>query len=191
MTLKSVIKSRPLNTANQDNNYPADFMPFYLYGTQNDMHMTHMLVRGPNADLSASGLAFSPPLSEHALSLLPKGLVLALTDFSEESVQPLPATNKSVKENFFFRKGRTFKVKVWEDPKDAKAKGPGLLDNFPESLYTGQLTLAGTVAVDVEGPNEDSFKHEEFTKAGWQDELDTIGEMLSGEYGAQMPRPRF
>ncbi|KAF4124797.1 Glutamate or tyrosine decarboxylase or a related PLP-dependent protein [Geosmithia morbida] len=183
VTLKSVVKSRPLNSVNQDDKYPSDMMPFYLYGTPENMHVSHVLVYAPNIDLSASNLVFSPGLPARATALLSEGLILGITNISEEAVQPFPSKNTSLPEEFFFRKGRTFNVKVWKDPKDPKAKGPGLLKHLGNPLYTGKMTLGRHVVVDAEGPNEDPFKHKKETESTWQNQLDTIGGMLDGTSG--------
>ncbi|KAH6884277.1 pyridoxal phosphate-dependent transferase [Thelonectria olida] len=182
VTLKSVLKSRPLNSMNRDPEYPSDFMPFYLYGEEHDMHLSHMLVHAPNIDLFASDPTFSPALPQEAVALLSEGLILALSEHSEEAMQPFPLDNKSLPEKFFFRKDRKFQVTVWKDPKDPKAKGPGLLQDLGDPLYTGEMKLGKFVVVDAEGPNEDPFKHKKPVESSWQNELDTIGHMLNGTY---------
>lgn len=175
-----MVKSRPLNSINRDDTYPADFMPFYLYGEPNDMHISHMLVHAPNVDLSASGLTFSPSLPQEALALLPKGLILGLSEISEEAMQPFPSGNENLPEKFFFRKANVLKVEVWKDPNGPKDKGPGLLDNLGSPLYTGQMTLGKSILVDLDGPNKDPYKQQQPVEDAWQDQLDTIGDMLKG-----------
>jgi hypothetical protein len=182
VTLDFVVKSRPLNSINRDSNYPTNLMPFYLYGAEDDMHLSHMLVYAPNIDLSASNLSFSPALPQEAVALLPKGLILSLSRISEEALQPFPSENKKLSEDFFFRNGKKFAVKVWKDPKGPKDKGPGLLENLGDPLYTGEVTLGKYVVVDVEGPNVDPFKHDKPIESSWQGELDKIGDMLDGTH---------
>lgn len=184
VTLKSVIKSRPLNSTNRDGSYPQTCMPFYLYGTNEAMHMSHMLVRDPNIDLAASNLTFSPPLPQEALQGLQQGLILTMSNFREETMQPFPPKNNDLPESFFFRQGCEFDVKIWRDPNPAEAQGPGLLDDLRDQLYTGKMALGGQVLVDVEGPNEDPFQTVAKVETAWRQKLDDVGEMLDGTYRA-------
>ena len=157
VTLKSVIKSRPLNTANQDQVYPSDYVPFYLYGAGEQKHITHMLVRSPNIALCGSNVSFSAPLPEEVSKMLPKGLILTLSEIPEASKQPLPVVNNLLPKNFFFGPRKSFQVDIWEDPNEAQSQGPGLLDDLTNKLYTGTMNLSEMVLVDAQGPNKDKF----------------------------------
>ncbi|KAF4984522.1 hypothetical protein FZEAL_318 [Fusarium zealandicum] len=185
---KSVVKSRPLNSANRDSEYPDKFMPFYLYGTEQEMHMTHMLVKAPNVSLSASNVKFEPSLGDMAHSkalseLLADGLILGLSEIPEDAMQPFAETNHDLAEDFFFSHKKKFQVKVWEDPKGAKGVGPGLLKGLGEdALYEGEVTLGENVFVDVEGPNEDRHKDRKVESDSWQRKLDEVGSMLAGTH---------
>ncbi|KAK9439934.1 pyridoxal-dependent decarboxylase domain protein [Metarhizium brunneum] len=180
VTFKKVIKSRPLNSANQDGEYPAHFMPFYLYGTEKQKHISHVLVRAPNIDLSASDVSFSEPLPKAVNDLLGKGLILGLSDIPEASKQPMPVQNKLLPKNFFFGERKKLKVEVWEDPNESWSAGPGLLEGLKKKLYTGTMTLGHSVLVDAEGPNKDKFVRITVDSDSWQKELDAIAAVLSG-----------
>ncbi|GAO18709.1 hypothetical protein UVI_02053150 [Ustilaginoidea virens] len=180
VTLKSVIKSRPLNTANQDQVYPSDYVPFYLYGAGEQKHITHMLVRSPNIALCGSNVSFSAPLPEEVSKMLPKGLILTLSEIPEASKQPLPVVNNLLPKNFFFGPRKSFQVDIWEDPNEAQSQGPGLLDDLTNKLYTGTMNLSEMVLVDAQGPNKDKFVRVTVDPDSWQKELDAIADVLSG-----------
>ncbi|KAM5346129.1 hypothetical protein ACJ41O_009134 [Fusarium nematophilum] len=187
MHLKSVVKSRPLNSAHRDSEYPSEFMPFYLYGTQQETHISHMLVKAPNISLSASNVKFEPSLSEISYpkpisGLLAGGLILGLSEIPEDSMQPFAEKNKDIPEDFFFSHHKKFNAKVWEDPKGAGEVGPGLLKGLGDPLYDGEVTLGENVFVDVEGPNEDKHKDTKPASDSWQRKLDEIGSMLDGTH---------
>src|SRR4051812_25918562 len=56
MTNVRVLKKRHLATAFQDVNYPVDYMPFYIYGTKQELHIDHMLLKSPSIQLSADNV---------------------------------------------------------------------------------------------------------------------------------------
>lgn len=176
-----MVVSRPLNSANRDSEYPADFMPFYLYGTENEMHISHMLVRSPNIAIYASSIGFSPVLPE-SVSLASAELILALLEVPEASKQPFPIENNLLPDPFFFREGEDFKVSIWEDPNPAWSAGPGLLRGLGDPMYTGTMTLGKHVVIDAEGPNKDRLSPPRVDEDSWQKELDAIGDVLNGSY---------
>ncbi|KAJ6259313.1 pyridoxal-dependent decarboxylase domain protein [Drechslerella dactyloides] len=180
VTLMTVVKSRPLNTANQDSEYPAEFTPFYLYGKE-ETHLSHMLTRAPNIALSASNPTFEPELPKEVCELLPKGVILTLS-VPEASKQPFPMENKLLPDHFFFRRDETFDVKIFEDAKPARSAGPGLLKPLGKQLHECKMTLGKHVVVDAESLNKDRFSRINVDSDSWQKELDKIGNILSGEY---------
>ncbi|KAJ4254500.1 hypothetical protein NW762_010099 [Fusarium torreyae] len=219
ITFKAVVKDRPLNSINRDMEYPEEFMPFYLYGTEKEMHISHMLIKSPNIALSASNVEFEPSLSDIDADDLARGLILGLSEIPEVSVQPFAEKNRDLSEQFFFRqyheelpektleenhvngqdkdqqdheknkvvprKEGEFGVKIWKDPKDATAAGPGLLKGLGEPLYNGTMFIRGNVFVDAEGPNEDKLKDKKIESDSWQKKLDEIGKVLDGTHSCQ------
>ncbi|CEI60384.1 unnamed protein product [Fusarium venenatum] len=183
ITLKSAIKSRPLNSINRDIEYPDKFMPFYLYGSEDEFHITHTLVKSPNISLSASNVTFEPPIPSSVTSnLLSDGLILGLVEIPEASVQPFAESNKDLEEDFFFSSGKKFKVAVWEDQKSYDQAGPELLKDLDDELYDGVMTLGENVFVDAEGPNEDKLRDIKVESDAWQRKLDEIGSVLDGTH---------
>jgi len=180
--LKSLVKSRPLNSIHRDIEYPDKFMPFYLYGSDHEAHITHALVKSPNISLSASSITFNPALPAPVTSILPQGLILGLVEIPEASVQPFPERNTDLSENFLFAPEKKFKVAIYKDPKESAAEGPGLLKDLGTALYEGEMTLGENTFVDAEGPNEDKLKDIKVESDDWQRKLDEIGAVLDGSH---------
>ncbi|KAF7179940.1 hypothetical protein CNMCM7691_008992 [Aspergillus felis] len=162
VTLTHVVKSRPLNSIYRDLEYPPEYMPFYLYGTKEEKHITHMLLKAPNAALSASNVIFAPELGEDAYAELASGLIVTLSGNPEAPMQPFltddqlrdPKSKYVLPEEFPFKSQGQFNVKVWKDPNGPEAKGPGLLNGLERSFGTFKMTLGVDVDVDAKGPNE-------------------------------------
>lgn len=55
----SIIKNKSLRSRYADQSYPANVVPFYLYGTPNSLNIDHILVRNPNLQLSAENVQLS------------------------------------------------------------------------------------------------------------------------------------
>ena len=87
-------------------------MPFYLYGTPKSLHIDHILLRAPNAHLSATAveLQLNVPLT-HIIpaegSQVP--LVTILEDVYEATMQPFGESNEPT----IFAPGRTFNVTIY------------------------------------------------------------------------------
>ena len=177
MTLKRVIKSRPLNSANREADYPEDYMPFYLYGSGKQWHISHMLLQAPNATFSAGNVKLDDKLAsslsqQHAEN----GAILALTEVPEASMQPFAVSKSELPACFFFQPDKKYKVKVWDDPNDASAAGPGLLEGLGEPIE-GTMTLSKEIHIDLEWINKDPFEQED--RVGkWRDEFSQIGKKL-------------
>ena len=55
----SILKDKSLRSRYSDRSYPADVVPFYLYGTPHSLNLDHILVRNPNIQLSAENVQLS------------------------------------------------------------------------------------------------------------------------------------
>lgn len=55
----SILKDKSLRSRYSDQSYPANVVPFYLYGTPNSLNLDHILVRNPNIQLSAENVQLS------------------------------------------------------------------------------------------------------------------------------------
>ncbi|THC87545.1 hypothetical protein EYZ11_013009 [Aspergillus tanneri] len=161
--MTKVVKSRPLNSANRDPNYPRNFMPFYLYGSPYECHIAHMLLQAPNVNLSACDVQLDEKLAKAVKNNLEKGLILTLTDYREETMQPFPAKNNLIGNDFFFRQGQKFQVDVYEDPNPTSAEGPGLLNGLRSPIASGTMTLGLDIHIDVETMNRDPYEDDNKT----------------------------
>ncbi|EXM19045.1 hypothetical protein FOTG_12836 [Fusarium oxysporum f. sp. vasinfectum 25433] len=83
-----VVVKRSMSYDDLDRKYP-DRMPFYLYGSNAEANIDHVLRTSPNAQLSGDrvNLNLNPALSDEQLG---KGVVSVLEDVYENSIQPLP-----------------------------------------------------------------------------------------------------
>ncbi|KAL8682657.1 MAG: hypothetical protein Q9186_001344 [Xanthomendoza sp. 1 TL-2023] len=187
VTSFTALKDRPLNSKYRDQAYPTGHMPFYLYGTPENIHIDHMLLRAPNIQLSASNITLDvfPPIPAATLKA---GCILFADEVQESAMQPFLPTSQLVggqgptsAGNFFFQKGRKFKVSVFEDRYAVGAGGPGLGDvDFGRRLGVGEMVLGeegGEVWVDSESVNRDPFKKASQT-AKWREEFAKIGREL-------------
>jgi hypothetical protein len=148
-----VVKRRPLDSRWRDGDYSKRFMPFYLYGTFDQQHIDHMLLKAPNAQLSADqvNLRVEPPLTSDHLA---RGVIVRLNR-SEKAMQPIDKASPPS----WFAPRASFSVVVFEDANDAIAQGPGLASGGQE-LAKGTLTLGNSVWVDYEKLNVQDFAPE-------------------------------
>ncbi|KAH8703847.1 pyridoxal phosphate-dependent transferase [Talaromyces proteolyticus] len=189
VSIKKIVISRPLNSANRDLEYPQQFMPFYLYGTESEHHISHMLLKSPNISLSAGEIELESELAKSIKQHLSdarnrdSGLILALTNAREACMHPFPENNKDLPGQIFFQSGQTYDVKVYYDPQqDPWAEGPGLLDQLGSPLAQGRMKLSRDVFVDVEYLRADPFKNPKpKPETNWEDKLDEIKAVLGGQ----------
>ncbi|KAF8182752.1 pyridoxal phosphate-dependent transferase [Mycena galopus ATCC 62051] len=146
-----VVKERSLQSRYRDQQYPESCMPFYLFGTSQEQHIEHMLLRAPNVQISADRvqLDVEPPLSA---SQLEKGVLLQINkpERARRALQPPAADNPPQR---MFQRGA---VTIVDDTKLAVAQGPGLAVGGNQ-LTRGKVTLAGGVYVDWTDINTEDF----------------------------------
>jgi hypothetical protein len=154
-------------------------MPFYLYGTKEEKHIAHMILKAPNAVLSASNVTFTPELDKDAQARLASGLIVTLSDFPEAPMQPFSSDmDRELPETFPFKNQGEFNVDVWKDPKMPDAEGPGLLNGLGKKLGTYKITLGVDVDVDAEGPNKDPIDPGEVDPEPVEKELREIEDLM-------------
>ncbi|DAA78911.1 TPA_exp: Uncharacterized protein A8136_2696 [Trichophyton benhamiae CBS 112371] len=185
-----IIKSRPLNSANRDHSYPQHNMPFYLYGTKEQHHISHVLLKAPNICLSASNVKLDTELAKVVHDNICQGLILTLCDYREVTMQPFPDKNEVIKKDahFFFRPGKEFEVKVFRDPNAPIAFGPGLLTNLDTPIARGKMTLDQDCHVDVESLNNDPL-HKKTLPYNPLKDLKELERVLTTATAEENPRP--
>ncbi|CAG8514963.1 uncharacterized protein OCT59_017920 [Rhizophagus irregularis] len=156
-----VLKKRHLATVFQDANYPRDRMPFYIYGTEQQLHIDHILLKYPSIQLSADCVELKLTQGILTQSQREKGAILHITDYYEYTMQPFPEIKKHGS-SFFFQEGREFNVELYKDPVfDPNQNGPGLDDvdsNTPFARGTIRLPRkdeAGCLFIDSYSINKD------------------------------------
>ena len=178
VTIDEVLQHHPLNSQYRDDNYPSGHMPFYIYGSKEEVHIDHILVRSPNIQLSAEKvkLELDREISGDQLS---KGAILYASGIQEEAMQPfLPTVDLLKNGSFFFRPAQRIPVTIYENKNDSSATGPGLADVGDATPITkGTMVLGEGVYVDSEKLNKDMFK-KPGKFARWKAEFDKIGQEL-------------
>ncbi|KAL5000011.1 pyridoxal-dependent decarboxylase conserved domain protein [Aspergillus recurvatus] len=157
-----IIKNRSLNSRNREPSYPSTYMPFYLYGSSSQSHISHVLVKSPNIELGAANVQINLDTSLEDEELA-RGAILCLTGTPEAPMQPFPSRGHDMdsENDFFFRPGQRFQAKIWRDLKRAEESGPNLLpdslEGFGPEIASGEVLLRGEVLVDAESVNKDPF----------------------------------
>ncbi|RDW92952.1 uncharacterized protein DSM5745_00274 [Aspergillus mulundensis] len=183
-TITKVIKNRSLSSRNREPAYPATYMPFYLYGSSTQHHISHILLKSPNIELGAANvqLSLDYPLAGDELA---RGAILALTNTPEAPMQPFPTECSERPSDFFFRAGQKFHVKIWRDLKRAEESGPNLLpaslEEFGPEIACGEMLVRGDVLVDASSVNGDLFDRAEDEGEQWRGLFRSLEGVTGGE----------
>ncbi|KAH9024923.1 hypothetical protein EDB85DRAFT_2179872 [Lactarius pseudohatsudake] len=142
----SVLKYRPLSSRYLDPIYPSK-MPFYLYGTAQEMHIDHVLLRGPNAQLSAGDVTVELLQGDRPVFIagLKDGLIAVADAIPEFLMQPLSANRL----NSLFHPGAELAVSIYHDLNPAQSQGPGLCDQLEDPIARGIITLGDDTFADA------------------------------------------
>ncbi|KAI8949332.1 pyridoxal-dependent decarboxylase domain-containing protein [Xylaria longipes] len=89
VTFRQTVVSRPLNSKYRLEHYPPTFMPFYLYGSEKEANIDHVITRAPNSQLSAGRCKLEWHEAQDP-AIWNKPLVLLLEDVREAPMQPFP-----------------------------------------------------------------------------------------------------
>jgi hypothetical protein len=129
-------------------------MPFYLYGTAQEMHIDHVLLRVPNAQLSAGEVIVELLEGDRSVFVagLKCGLIAVADAIPEVLMQPLTAD--SLKS--FFHPGAKLAVSIYHDRKISHSKGPGLCDQLGDPITRGIITLGLNIFTDAYMINVDA-----------------------------------
>ncbi|KAF9636665.1 pyridoxal-dependent decarboxylase domain protein [Lasiodiplodia theobromae] len=188
--ITAVLINRPLDSASRDDAYPSGLMPFYLYGTPDELHVDHILVRhddkGHNIALSAGSITLDGVDGETLRNELRDGeraVVATFVGTHEAAMQPFPDTDAEVRDDsgFFFREGARFeRVELWRDPYGSEVRTRGLLKELARNeglrFAVGAVTLAEDVVADVEKLNRDPWATPKSVKvAKWHEKFSRIG----------------
>jgi hypothetical protein len=118
-------------------------MPFYLYGTPQQLHIEHVILASPNIQLSSDRIILE--LDNHLLPPIDTSpLIVHFQNTPEIALQPFPNNQRiAVDQGFFFQPGNKFDVVV---SKDIEGE---------EQVAKGVLSLGDTTFVDVDMLNMD------------------------------------
>jgi hypothetical protein len=142
----SVIRNRRLSSNELDMSYPSR-MPFYLYGTPEEMHIDHVLLQAPNAQISAGEVAVE--LIEGGESAftagLKNGLIVVADTLPEHLMQPLTADCLGR----FFYPGAKLSVSVYDYQDAVQSRRTSLCDNLGKPITRATITLGDNTFVDA------------------------------------------
>ncbi|KZT07470.1 PLP-dependent transferase [Laetiporus sulphureus 93-53] len=152
-----VLKNHSLTPRSLSTTYPKK-MPFYLYGTPEQQHIDHVLLKAPNAQLTSSEVKLEV---DNLVSKkdLRKGLIAVLTDRIEEAMQPFSDTHTPT----FFKPGASSRVSLYTDPFTYDAKKATDVHDMWQKLMqstpiaTGTLTLGQEVFIDTHYINQETL----------------------------------
>jgi len=171
LTNIEVVINRSIAPQYLDTAWP-EFMPFYLYGTQSQYHIDHMLIHAPNAQLSSTRVTADATLP----IVVGQSLIAIANTTRENAMQPFSADHLPS----FFAAGSTLPVTIYTDPNGAEASGPGLLDNLGTPVAQATITLSSSVYIDYTLVNQEhgvavSTKHDRAQTPGLPDISTRIG----------------
>ena len=148
-----IVRKRSLDTEDLDSTYP-ELMPFYLYGTDQQQHIDHMLLFAPNIQVTSGNVTLNPPLSG---DLLGKGVIAIAQNVHERSQQPFPP-HADIDSIFIFGNDKKeLVVKIYNDPFPAVTMDPIPIDDVIKQgeIASGTITLGNQWFVDSDGLNSD------------------------------------
>ncbi|KAK1148172.1 hypothetical protein N8T08_010816 [Aspergillus melleus] len=179
-----LIAHHSLSRNNHDPIYP-DEMPFYLYGSPLEWHISHIMVRAPNVVLDASNIHLTLDNNTRLPSAeIRRTLILTFADIHEASRHPFQESNAELGPSFFFRSGERFRVNLWKNPGQWREEhgGVSLMERLRGTrgakVATGWVQLGENVFVDVEDVNrdEDGIKPcYDGDGRDWLDEFELMG----------------
>ena len=117
------------------------------------MHIDHVLLRAPNAQLSASEVIVEPLEGDRAVFAagFKSGLIAVADAIPEFLMQPL--SSNSFKS--FFHPGAKLAVSIYHDRNAAQFQGPGLCDQLGDPIARGTITLGDNTFTDAYMINAD------------------------------------
>jgi hypothetical protein len=135
--------------------YPQK-MPFYVYGSADELHIDHILARAPNAQMTAQEVRLELEEGHHSAlvsALEEDGSVVAIADgYPESLLQPFSSTRSPA----FFKSGFHFSVSIYRDSNPARSKCTPSFEELGSPIIRGTITLGANVYVDSKMINTDT-----------------------------------
>ena len=147
-----VVKNRSLCSRYFDIAHPSK-MPFYLYGTGQEMHIDHILVKAPNAQLSAGEVTFE--LIEGSESAFAAGLKDGLIGVADTLPEHLMQPFTSDRLKSFFHRGAKLDLTIYPNKEVSQSQGYDLCGKLDEPIARVRIILGGNTFVDAHMINLD------------------------------------
>jgi hypothetical protein len=141
-----VVKNRSLCSRHLDIAYPSR-MPFYLYGTGQEIHLDHVIVQAPNAQLSAGEVTVE--LLEGSMSVFTSGLKDGLIAVADTIPEHLMQPFTSDRLNYFFHPGAKLDVSIYLDQKAIQSHGAGFCAQLNDPIARATITLGANTFIDT------------------------------------------
>src|SRR5216683_4851560 len=139
------IKNRSLCSRHLDFAYPSR-MPFYLYGAGQEIHIDHVLLQSPNAQVSAGEVIVE--LIEGSKSAftsgLKDGLIAVANTLPEHLMQPFTLDRLKC----FFHPGAKLYVAVYSTPEAADSQRSDFCAQLSEPIARATITLGANTFID-------------------------------------------
>lgn len=159
-------------------------MPFYLFGTYNQLHIDHLLLRSPNAQITTS-VKFDIDFEGYYYVPQSSALVAVFDTVNEWAMQPISTLPKASSGSNIFYPGEKYAVTVYEPIK--RTEGPGLIQNLGYPIARGTITLGDAIYIDATVVNEDPQLNPVLgaeTVLGWED---TWKRLMESRFSASPP----
>lgn len=166
-----IVRRRSLDSRLLDDRYPT-LMPFYLYGTKEQLHIDHILLCSPNVQLSSDMVKLDIPdygdidLDEE----LEEGLIAVMDDVRESVMQPFGTGHDPT----FFKPNRTFRVSIYRDSSD-------FISSFDGAIARGTITLGDCVYRDFDKLNRDLTSFVTKSKRAAMPEFEAFRNFITGD----------
>jgi hypothetical protein len=170
-----IVKNRSLSSRWLDADYDSKYTAFYLYGTPEQLHVDHMLLKAPNAQFTAENVQLDLD-NEIPAKKLANGVLLFVLNLPERAMQPFTGDESTPCP--LFHPNAKFDVMICDDPFPATAHGPGLAaasDHYP-IIARGSMQLPLNVYTDLTNLNRGDFRDDERTtqrmdkRMNWEDQ---------------------
>ncbi|CAG8690205.1 36744_t:CDS:10, partial [Racocetra persica] len=79
-----LLKKRNLGLSYQDTDYPIDHIPFYIYGTEDQLHIDHLILKSPSIQLSAENVQIEFTSGKFTREQKGKGAIVHIIAKEEE-----------------------------------------------------------------------------------------------------------
>jgi len=171
VTINTVLVNRPLGSKHLDGKYP-DQMPFYLFGSYQQLHIDHILLRSPNTQITTD----VELVTDNGYDVHEGAAWIAVMDTVQEwAMQPIGRLS----DQNVLSPGEKLTVTIYNPIE--QVQGPGLMGNLGYPVATGTVTIGRSIYIDSTTINEDPLAkaNVQSVPKGWREVWDELIETRS------------